>query len=186
MKIEVQVFSGDYISEYDFIQHYNKTYVLLDIDQNIIGYYMWYPENDYAYLYSLAVDKYYQGNGYSKLMLEHFLTTSGYDQHCLHVNPNNKIAIRLYDKNKFMHEKKYNKIYKKQFFTDDDINEAKQLFKQSGRKYFLFLCDMRDTTDDQSVYEDIIMQQRWIIKLGCHAFSVKFRFPFVINTGYIF
>lgn len=96
MKIEHSCFDGDYVTKKDFKDNYESTYFLLDIDQNILGYYMWYPENDYAYLYSFAIDKYYQGNGYSKLMLEHFLANSGYNIHCLHVKNNNEKAIQLY------------------------------------------------------------------------------------------
>jgi|GEM_PF-6215527 len=96
MKIEHTCFNGDFITIEDFNNNYDRTHFLLDIDQTIIGYYMWYPENNHAYLYSFAIDKYYQGNGYSKLMLEHFLANSGYDIHCLHVKNNNDKAKQLY------------------------------------------------------------------------------------------
>ena len=99
MKIEYSSFNGDYVTRKDFKENYDRTYFLLDIDQTIVGYYMWYPQEDNsAYLYSIAIDKYYQGNGYSKLLLEHFifLATDGHDTHCLHVNPNNTKAERLY------------------------------------------------------------------------------------------
>jgi len=103
MNIEQASFAGDYITIDDFNEHYERTYLLLDIDQNILGYYMWYPQNDnQAYLYSIAIDKYHQGNGYSKLMLEHFLTVSGYNTHCLHVNPSNTKAMHLYSKYGFV------------------------------------------------------------------------------------
>ena len=89
-------FDGDFVTEDDFINNYDRTYFLLDILNDIVGYYMWYPEEDYAYLYSFAIDKYYQGNGYSKTMLEYFLANSGYNRHCLHVRPDNNKAIQLY------------------------------------------------------------------------------------------
>lgn len=113
MKIELSCFKSDLVTRKDFNDNYQRTYFLVDIDQNIIGYYMWYPQDNsqsyhmwypdrnHAYLFSFAIDKYHQGNGYSKLMLDHFLTNSGYDVHCLHVNPNNKGALYLYNKNGF-------------------------------------------------------------------------------------
>jgi len=96
MNLEHRCFTGDFITIDDFNNNYDKTYFLLDIDNTIVGYYMWYPEKNYAYLYSFAIDKYYQGNGYSKLMLEHFLANSGYNIHCLHVKNNNDKARQLY------------------------------------------------------------------------------------------
>jgi len=111
MKIELSCFECDHVTRKDFKDNYETTYFLVDIDQNIIGYYMWCPENDYAYLYSIAIDKYYQGNGYSKIMLDHFLSTSGYESHCLHVNTNNKKAIDLYQKYGFVQGELYPSFY---------------------------------------------------------------------------
>jgi len=111
MKIEHACFNGDYITKKDFKTNYERTFFLLDIDQNIIGYYMWYPENGYAYLYSLAIDKYYQGNGYSKLMLDHFLANSGHNIHCLHVKDINDKARQLYKNYGFIESTVVNNFY---------------------------------------------------------------------------
>jgi ribosomal-protein-alanine N-acetyltransferase len=111
MKIEYSCFTSDFVTRKDFKHNYDRTNFLLDIDNIIVGYYMWYSENDYAYLYSLAIDKYYQGNGYSKLLLDHFLTNSKYNKHCLHVNPSNIIAIQLYRNYNFKNIGYFNNFY---------------------------------------------------------------------------
>ena len=76
----------------------------------IVGYYMWYPEYDHAYLYSFAIDKYHQGKGYSKILLTHFLNNSENEQQ-LHVHPNNLQAIGLYKKFNFVEQEIVDDFY---------------------------------------------------------------------------
>ena len=95
--IEKNCFSSDFITLEDIIENYSKTYFLLDIDQNVLGYYMWYTIKNSNYLFSLAIDKYYQGNGFAKILLEHFLKQLA-KSHCLHLNKNNNKAFQLYIK----------------------------------------------------------------------------------------
>ena len=87
-----------------------------------------------------------------------------------------------YDKNKFLIENTTNYIFVNNYFYDSTILEAKKYFKESGKKYFLFICDMRDEPQEDIVFNDMIMQQRWLLDLEVDAFSLKFRLPYFITT----
>lgn len=88
----------------------------------------------------------------------------------------------LYDKNKFLiHNKTGNFIFKNQYFFDKDVLEARRIYEKSGKKHFLFICDIRDEPKEEEVLQDMLMQQRWLLELGCDGFSLKFRLPYYIE-----
>jgi hypothetical protein len=88
----------------------------------------------------------------------------------------------LYDKNKFLiHNKTGNFTFKHQYFFDEDIPKARKIYEESGKKHFLFICDMRDEPKEEEVLQDMLMQQRWLLELGCEGFSLKFRLPYYIE-----
>lgn len=92
------------------------------------------------------------------------------------------ITWLLYDTNQFIITRQDNKIYRKKYFSDDEIKVARNDFKKSGKKHFLFISDIRELTGDENIYADLIVQQRWIVKLEVDGFSVKFRMPYVMDN----
>jgi len=67
----------------------------------------------------------------------------------------------------------------KGYFTDDSIEEARQLI---GDKKCLFLCDMRVETAESMIWEDMKSQQRWGVLLKAEFMFLKFRLPYVLPT----
>jgi hypothetical protein len=68
------------------------------------------------------------------------------------------------------------KTGKNGYFTNDKVQEVLQI--AAGRD-ILFVSDIRMSTDDVAVTEDMLAQQRWAIMMGAKAIMLKLRFPFV-------
>lgn len=108
-EIEMDSFDGqDIMPREHFDSHVAKTFFLVE-DEEFIGVYSWALDFEYAlgepYLYTIAVYKYYQGNGYSKILMESFLKKPfdrKPDTHCLHVKETNHVAISLYKRYGFV------------------------------------------------------------------------------------
>lgn len=90
----------------------------------------------------------------------------------------------LYDKNKFIIEDTHNYILKYEYFYDENVEDIKRIFKNSKRKYLLFICDMRKTPDEASVFRDMLDQQKWCIECGADAYCMKFRLPYYYNDSH--
>ena len=107
--IEVDAFDGaDLMPREHFDSHIGKTYFLME-GEEFIGAYSWTLDFEYVpnepYLYTIAVYKYHQGNGYSKILMESFLKKPFdrvSDTHCLHVKETNQVAISLYKRYGFV------------------------------------------------------------------------------------
>jgi len=89
------------------------------------------------------------------------------------------IEMILYDPNPFKLDKT-NKMFiiKNEFFTDESIQEISLIAK--GRN-IIFISDIRSQTDDEweeLVWENMIKQQEWGIKLNAKYMLLKFRLPF--------
>jgi len=97
--IEYSNFSTDFISRQELEDNLESCRVLI-VDKEMAGYCLWYNNYDdvigNCYLYSLVVDKYYRRRGYSRLLLDHFISNES-TIHSLHVSVSNKTAISLYE-----------------------------------------------------------------------------------------
>jgi hypothetical protein len=97
-----------------------------------------------------------------------------------------KIKMLLYDPLKFDIEEDEQiiiKTGKDGWFDDDTIQEVLKI--ANGRK-ILYMSDIRETDENAYkkevfVYEDMIKQQRWAIKLGAEFILLKFRMFFYQN-----
>jgi hypothetical protein len=64
------------------------------------------------------------------------------------------------------------------FFQDTTVPLVKSIARKLGRK-IIFMSDMRtDNPDDQSVLDDIVSQQRWVIEMDAEFIMLKLRFPY--------
>lgn len=96
LEIERDSFRSDFLSEQEFNDRISDIYVLADeLDTVIYGYFC-VEYNEHPYLYSLAIHKYHRRKGYSRLLLEKFLSIKS-PIHILHVAPNNEAAKTLYE-----------------------------------------------------------------------------------------
>ena len=76
-------------------------YYVLKLDENIIGFLQGQCISPEAEIYDIAIKKEYQGNGYSKLLLDYYITVvknNGCNTIFLEVNKINYKAINLYAK----------------------------------------------------------------------------------------
>jgi len=98
LEIEYSSFTTDFITE-DQLKVSTETYVL-EVDGEVVAYALWYFNYDNisgnCYLYSLAVNKYNRRKGYSRLLLDKFISTES-STHSLHVSSDNQSAISLYE-----------------------------------------------------------------------------------------
>lgn len=70
------------------------------------------------------------------------------------------------------------------WFTDQTCKQIKDVyFPASKRKYLLFVSDIRRDTDDLSIVKDMDSQMKWILDIGCHAYMVKFRIPYLNESN---
>jgi len=67
------------------------------------------------------------------------------------------------------------------FFGDDKIPEVKQIMKDLGKEKLLFISDIRLTTDENMIWNDMKNQARWMINLDSDYYMMKFRPPY--TTG---
>lgn len=92
------------------------------------------------------------------------------------------ISWIVYDKNKFIFDKDYKNIkIRNKYFKDEDITVIKDDFKQSNKKYLLYINDMRLETDENSILNDMINQQLWLLKIDPYASCIKFKLPYYIK-----
>jgi len=92
------------------------------------------------------------------------------------------ISWIVYDKNKFIFDKDYKNIkIRNKYFNDDDIEIIKDDFKQSNKKYLLYINDMRLEPDEKSILKDMINQQLWLLKIDPYASCIKFKLPYYIK-----
>jgi ribosomal-protein-alanine N-acetyltransferase len=98
LEIEYSSFSTDFITE-ELLDESPETYVL-EVDGEVVAYAVWYFNYDNisgnCYLYSLAVNKYSRRKGYSRLLLDKFISTEN-SIYSLHVSSDNQSAISLYE-----------------------------------------------------------------------------------------
>ena len=93
-------------------------YHVLKIDEKVVGFFECSIIAPEAELFDIAVSKEFQGNGYSKLLMQHFIETcksAGCDTIFLEVNSINNVAINLYNKFGFA---KYS--IRKNYYGDND------------------------------------------------------------------
>lgn len=99
LEVEHSNFTTDFITRQELKRNLRTCRVLI-VDGDIAGYSLWLNNYDdisgNCYLYSLVVDKYYRRRGYSRLLLDHFLSNEA-TTHSLHVSVSNKTAISLYE-----------------------------------------------------------------------------------------
>lgn len=88
----------------------------------------------------------------------------------------------LYDKNVFLIKSKPTITKVSEYFDDNSIEYSRKMFEKSGKKYFLFISDLRTSPDDDFVFDDMINQQKWLIKLNVDFYSLKIRFPYYIDN----
>ena len=77
----------------------------LTINGQVVGYYIAMPVLDEVTLMDIVVDKSHQGNGFGKILLQHFIqqcTQRKAVQLWLEVRESNKAAITLYEKQNFV------------------------------------------------------------------------------------
>lgn len=92
------------------------------------------------------------------------------------------ISWIVYDKNKFIFDKEYKNIkIRNKYFKDEDITVIKDDFKQSNKKYLLYINDMRLEPDEISILNDMINQQLWLLKIDPYASCIKFKLPYYIK-----
>jgi len=113
---ETLSFDSDIITTEELAEY--NTWVLVSPDSQIHGHYVSIDEADCSYLYSILINSSVRGKGYSKKLLEHFLSINDLKK-TLHVDIFNAIGINLY--------KSYN--FK--------IIEKHQNFYQNGRSAYL-------------------------------------------------
>jgi hypothetical protein len=88
----------------------------------------------------------------------------------------------LYDGAKFSIKPHSNFIIRegtKGFFTDDTVQEVLEI--ANGRK-ILFISDIRLSTNEDRILDDMLSQQRWAIMLDAEAIMLKMRLPYSYPT----
>ena len=73
------------------------------------------------------------------------------------------------------------------FFTDETV--AKVLAhpfvkgnKKGKKRHILFISDIRKTTEEETIFEDMLSQQNWIVQLGAAMSMIKMRLPYTFET----
>ena len=61
------------------------------------------------------------------------------------------------------------------YYTDDSYLQVLNFNKKN--KKIAFICDIREDTNEFSVFENMISQQKWTIQLNSIAYLLKFRLP---------
>ena len=72
------------------------------------------------------------------------------------------------------------------YFTDATVEQVKKNKRTHG-KHILFISDIRMGNDDKDEFEigvwnDMIQQQQWAIKLNCTMAMLKLRFPYIFDN----
>lgn len=68
------------------------------------------------------------------------------------------------------------------FFDDTKIEEVKQIQKELKRKHLVFISDIRLVVDENKIWDDMLAQQRWAIKLNAIFIKLKLRFPYTSRS----
>lgn len=92
----------------------NPDFVVLEIDDKVIGYGSYYVTAGEANVNNIAVDLPFRGNGYSKLILTDLIAkakSEGLSAMTLEVSEKNDVAINLYKSFGFMVEGKRKDYY---------------------------------------------------------------------------
>lgn len=92
----------------------------------------------------------------------------------------------LIDPNKFHITKSdYIDIYTgdRGFFTDDMIPEILDHKFLKICKCRLFISDIRTKTEETSIFNEMLDQQRWLLKLNADLSMLKFRLPYTLEDG---
>lgn len=81
----------------------------------------------------------------------------------------------LYDPREIMVKKNKNIKICNEYFNDET---AREVAKRYNPKKLLIISDIRTFTDDYSVYNDLISQQKWVKIIKPKKAMLKFRLPF--------
>ena len=104
-----------------------------------------------------------------------YLTKLFPNLHCILIDP----AKFYIEENNFI------SIYtgKKGFFTDDSIPEllAHNFLKICNK--IIFISDIRSNTNEDSIFKEMLDQQRWLLKLNADISMLKFRLPYTLDNG---
>jgi ribosomal protein S18 acetylase RimI-like enzyme len=100
LKMEMDTFTADLMTPDELEEAYtNNNIMVVAVDEEVVGFSIFYFDYEVEgnlYLYNLLIDKYNRRKGYSKLLLDHFLSIRSL-LHTLHVSVSNKAAIILYE-----------------------------------------------------------------------------------------
>jgi hypothetical protein len=70
--------------------------------------------------------------------------------------------------------------FRRRYFTDGEVPSLKKELKGS---LVVYISDIRTTTDEKDIKENMLSQARWGINLGADAMLLKFRLPYVDQEG---
>jgi hypothetical protein len=89
----------------------------------------------------------------------------------------------LYDPNPF-HIKKNDKVdIINEYFTDESITKILNHKFVKNTEFKLFISDIRVSTNENQVFNDMISQQRWLLQLQSDMSMLKFRLPYTLSEG---
>lgn len=94
----------------------------------------------------------------------------------------------LYDPAKFDIEEKNNiAIFsgKEGFFTDDTCEHVINHRFYKSSKYKLFISDIRSEAVENTIFKEMMDQQRWLLKLDADMSMLKFRLPYMNNDDWV-
>ena len=66
------------------------------------------------------------------------------------------------------------------YYTDETWRNVVSFNKNN--KDIVFICDIRENIDEQSIFKNMIQQQLWTIQLNSVAYMLKFRPPYLIEN----
>lgn len=98
----------------ELVENTLATYIVLELDETIIGYGGMWQIMDEVHITNVAVDVPYRGKGYSKELMSaliDYAITSGFKHMTLEVRVSNQTAINLYEKLGFFSVGKRPKYY---------------------------------------------------------------------------
>jgi Poly A polymerase regulatory subunit len=66
----------------------------------------------------------------------------------------------------------------RRIFTDQSVPEVLQLKRRLNKVHLLFVSDIRINPSEEDITRDMVLQQRWGVKMAATAMMFKFRLPY--------
>lgn len=68
------------------------------------------------------------------------------------------------------------------YYTDETWHDVVAFNKKE--KDIVFICDIREDTEEQSILNNMIEQQLWTVQLNSVAYMLKFRLPYLVEEKF--